>query len=114
MSKYYFYDLGIRNALILNFNPMHTRDDLGKLWENFIIIERIMRNSYQKKHVNYYFWRTYKQKEIDLIEEYDGQLHGIEFKSKDGDVIPPSDWVKTYTSASFTTITPQNYLDFIT
>jgi len=114
MGKYYFYDLGIRNGLISNFNALDTRNDVGQLWENFLLIERIKNNSYKKRAVNYYFWRTYDQKEIDLIEEREGKLYGYEFKWKKDKTPPPKDWLTTYKNASHETITTKNYLDFVT
>jgi len=78
--KIYFYDNGIRNALINNFNPISLRTDVGALWENFCISERIKSNSYNNKNVNSYFWRTYDQKEIDYIEETSGKITGYEMK----------------------------------
>ncbi len=114
MSKYYFYDLGIRNALISNFNDLDSRDDIGRLWENFLMIERIKRNSYKKFSTNCYFWRTYDQKEIDLIEERGGKLYGYEFKWSKNKAKPPQDWLKTYKNASYEVISAQNYFEFIT
>ena len=78
--KIYFYDVGIRNAVILNFNSMAMRSDAGPLWENFCIVERMKMLAYQGKSVNRYFWRTHTQLEIDYIEEYGGRLHAYEFK----------------------------------
>jgi len=78
--KYYFIDLGIRNAIINNFNPLTLRNDVGQLWENFCVMERIKKNEYDRRHVNMYFWRTYDQKEIDYLEEIDGRLYAFEFK----------------------------------
>jgi len=113
MSKYYFYDLGIRNALISNFNKFDTRNDIGQLWENFMLIERMKLNGDNHRPVNYYFWRTYDQKEIDLIEECDGNLFGYEFKwSKSASKIP-KEWLDTYSNSSFETISKNNYLEFI-
>lgn len=114
MSKYYFYDLGIRNALISNFNQLDTRDDVGMLWENFAMIERMKKNAYSGKGVNYYFWRTYDQQEIDFVEERDGNLHGYEFKWKDDDIQPPKEWKRAYPSATFDVITSKNFLTFVT
>lgn len=114
MSKYYFYDLGIRNALISNFNDLGTRNDLGQLWENFMILERIKRNAYRGVSANYYFWRTYDQKEVDFIEERGGGLYGYEFKWKENRKKPPKDWLQTYSNATYELITPNRYLDFIT
>jgi hypothetical protein len=81
-SKYYFLDNGIRNAIIANFNPLEIRDDIGKLWENFLVVERIKKQSYHQIYANNYFWRTWNQKEIDRVEERDGKLFGYEFKWK--------------------------------
>ncbi len=78
--KVYFYDNGIRNALIGNFSPLALRSDVGALWENFLISERMKANHYQQAYGNGYFWRTHAQQEIDYIEEYDGRLHAYEFK----------------------------------
>ncbi len=114
MSKYYFYDLGIRNALISNFNDLGTRNDVGQLWENFMVLERIKRNAYRGISANYYFWRTYDQKEIDLIEERGGMLYGYEFKWRDNKKKPPKDWLKTYSNATYDVVTPNQYLDFVT
>lgn len=113
MSKYYFYDLGIRNALISNFNKLNNRDDQGQLWENFLIMERIKRNSYTDTHVNYYFWRTYDQKEIDLIEEREGALYGYEFKWKKDKEKAPKDWLKAYANANYDVFDRENYFILI-
>ena len=78
--KIYFYDNGIRNVLIRNFNPLNIRSDTGALWENYLISERQKRNSYEDHFCNTYFWRTKQQQEIDYIEEYGGKLHAYEFK----------------------------------
>ena len=78
--KIYFYDLGIRNSLIQNFNTLDSRSDIGALWENFCIVERMKYNQANHRFVNSYFWRTYDRKEIDYIEEHSGQLDGYEFK----------------------------------
>jgi predicted AAA+ superfamily ATPase len=78
--KYYFYDNGIRNAVIGNFNAMANRNDIGALWENFLVSERKKRNAYLGSHGKSYFWRTTSQQEIDYLEEYDGGIHAYEFK----------------------------------
>lgn len=80
--KIYFYDLGIRNAVLNNYTPFENRSDheRGALWENFLLVERMKRNEYARMTVNRYFWRTKDDKEIDYIEEYDGVLHSYEFK----------------------------------
>jgi len=80
LRKYYFYDLGIRNALINNFNPLAIRNDIGALWENYMIIERMKRNAALDYFPQYYFWRSYQGQEIDLIEESGGERNGFEFK----------------------------------
>lgn len=113
-SKYYFFDNGIRNALIAQFNGLDQRNDLGALWENFIMIERLKFRTYHPLYANIYFWRTYQQQEIDLIEEHDGKLCGYEFKWSHNKVVrPPSQWTDTYKNAPFQVITPDNYLEFV-
>ena len=112
-SKYYFYDTGIRNAIIANFNPLVQRNDIGALWENFIIIERIKKQHYQKIYSNNYFWRTWEQQEIDFVEERDGKLFGFEIKWQQENVAAPSQWLQTYDNAEFTVINKSNFLDFI-
>lgn len=114
MSKYYFYDLGIRNALISNFNEIDLRNDHGQLWENFVVMERIKHLSYTGQSANCYFWRTYNKKELDWVEETGGHLHGYEFKWKSSSVKPPRDWLETYPEAEFHVIHPENYLAFVT
>lgn len=79
-SRYYFYDNGVRNSLIQNFSQLSLRNDVGQLWENYLMIERLKYLDYSEQRVNRYFWRTYDKKEIDLIEESGGVLHGYEFK----------------------------------
>ncbi len=113
-SKYYFYDNGIRNALIGQFNPLEQRNDIGTLFENFIFMERIKKCAYDRIFHNFYYWRTYDGKEIDLVEEGDGQLRGFEFKwSQKKKVQPPKDWLENYQEAGYKVINRDNYLDFI-
>ncbi len=112
-SRYYFYDLGIRNALINNFNLLSVRNDIGMLWENYIVMERIKKQEYLNIVSNNYFWRTYDQKEIDFIEEREGKLYGYEIKWSGGKHKPPKQWFNTYKGSEFTVITKDNYLDFI-
>jgi len=114
-SKYYFYDNGILNAILSNFNQISHRNDVGILWENFLFIERIKKRSYQNIFSNMYFWRTWDQKEIDLIEERDGKLYGYEFKwSENKRIKAPKDWLDTYPKeAVFKVINRENYFDFI-
>ncbi len=113
MPKYYFYDTGIRNALISNYNKLEDRDDIGELWENFLLIERIKLNKYTNLRANYYFWRTYDQKEIDLIEEHSGKLLGYEFKWTKRNSKAPKAWLKDYDKSEFKEINKENYLNFI-
>jgi len=112
--RYYFWDNGIRNVLISNFNPLNLRDDIGKLWENYCISERLKKTHYQQKAVNHYFWRTYDQKEIDLIEESGGNLTGFEFKWTESKTRIPRQFVDAYDHSEFQVINRENYLDFIT
>ena len=100
--KVYFYDNGIRNAIINNFNPLSMRNDVGALWENFCISERIKSNSYLNKKVNIYFWRTYDQKEIDFVEEYSGKITGYEFKYSENQRLKiPKGFKETYNAEVF-------------
>ncbi|MCR5424674.1 MAG: ATP-binding protein [Bacteroidales bacterium] len=115
-KKVYFYDNGIRNAIIQNLNPLSLRGDVGALWENFIVSERIKYNNNRGHRANYYFWRTTTQQEIDLIEESGGsfQLFEMKWNPKKGTAKPPSEFIKSYGEMPFTVITPDNYLDFLT
>lgn len=114
MSKYYFYDTGIRNALISNFNGRWDRDDWGRLWENFVIMERLKRNAYLDQSYAYYFWRTYTRQEIDWIEEGGGQLDAYEIKWQSRNIKPPSDWATNYPQSEFKLITPDDLMTFLT
>jgi len=111
--RYYFYDNGIRNALINNFNLLGIRDDIVALWENYVITERMKRQAYLRQSVNTYFWRTYDRKEIDLVEEQGGKLTGFEVKWKRQRVNPPKDWATAYPDANFHVVHRDNYLTFI-
>ncbi len=111
--RYYFWDNGIRNAAINNFNPLELRDDVGMLWENYIIGERMKRNEYTGRFADPYFWRTYDRKEIDLVESFGQELNGYEIKWSDKPVRPPKDWARSYPEATFQVINRQNYLSFI-
>lgn len=113
-DRWYFYDNGIRNALIKNFNSISLRMDIGMLWENYLMAERIKYNSYSEKRVNSYFWRTYDQQEIDLIEERGEDLNAFEFKwNTNKKTRVPAAWNKNYVNAGFEIVSPSNYLDFI-
>ncbi len=112
-NKYYFWDNGIRNALINNYNELGVRNDAGQLWENYLFIERIKKREYEKIYANSYFWRTHEQKEIDLIEERGGGLYAYEFKWGKRSVKEPKSWRAAYPDAGYEVITKENYLDFI-
>jgi len=113
-ARYYFFDTGIRNALVNNFNPLSMRDDVGMLWENYIICERMKKQEYTGLASNNYFWRTYDKKEIDLVEERGGTLHGYEIKWSDNKSRMPALWAETYPGATSDIITRDNYIPFIT
>lgn len=113
-SRYYFYDNGIRNAIINNFNDLDDRNDVGSLWENYLFMERIKKQDYQKIYSNNYFWRTYDKKEIDLVEERDGKLFTFEFKWSAKKTKAPLDFLNTYLNSSYQLINQENYLSFIT
>jgi len=112
--KIYFWDNGIRNSLIANFNPLNMRNDTGALWENFLISERLKSNHYNKKFVNTYFWRTTGKQEIDLIEESGGKFDVFEFKwsEKKAVKLPPL-FLNTYPTGLTGTINKENFEDFI-
>jgi predicted AAA+ superfamily ATPase len=112
--KIYFYDNGIRNALINNFRPLTLRNDTGALWENFIISERKKYNEYKQIAANTYFWRNFAQQEIDYIEERDGCLYAFEFKWNEKRKSKlPAPFAEAYPEHSYSVINPSNYLDFI-
>jgi predicted AAA+ superfamily ATPase len=113
--KVYFYDNGIRNALINNFQPLALRNDIGALWENFIISERKKYNEYNGLQANTYFWRTFAQQEIDYIEERDGILHAFECKwSENKRTSLPASFAKAYPEHNYQIINRANYLTCIT
>ena len=115
-ARYYFFDNGVRNSLIQNFNPLKLRDDIGQLWENFLMIERRKANQIASRSVNTYFWRTYDQKEIDCIEEYHGQLYGYEFKHGGGEIraATKNRFLTTYPGSELSVISKKNFESFIT
>ena len=112
-KKYYFYDNGIRNILINNFNYLEFRQDKGALWENYLLSERLKRNRYNNILTLRYFWRTHDQAEIDYIEEIDGMLHAFEFKWKMGKKRFAKSFLMAYPDNSTQVVTKENYLDFI-
>ena len=112
--KYYFFDNGIRNAVISQFNHLEKREDVGKLCENFIVVERLKKRAYKNIYGQSYFWRTYGGQEIDLVEERDGKIWAYECKwSPSKKVQPPKEWLKNYPKTEFKVINNENYLDFI-
>ena len=114
-KKIYFYDNGIRNALIQNFNPIAVRQDMGALWENFFVSERKKYNHYNGRYVKSYFWRTTQQQEIDYIEETDGTFTAFEMKwnPRKANVSFPSTFLNAYPVADKTVVTPDNYLTWL-
>jgi len=113
LRKIYFYDTGIRNAIINNFNPMEMRQDIGQLWENFMISERLKQNTIIGRQVNTYFWRTHQQQEIDYLEDAKGKLKGFEFKWKTGKYRIPKIFLKTYPGSEVQLISKNNFQEFI-
>jgi uncharacterized protein len=113
MRKFYFYDNGIRNALISNFNSLPLRNDIGMLWENFIFMERLKKRSHEDINANIFFWRTWDGEEIDLIEERSGRLFGYEFKYKLNKKPKLKTWQEHYPNEPVEIIDSENYLDFI-
>ena len=112
-GKYYFYDVGIRNAVIRNFNELELRGDLGGLWENFLVMERLKAQAYRDIPSNNYFWRTWDGHEVDWVEEREGQLFGYEFTFGSSRKRPPKSFLDTYTEARIDVVTKDNYLDFV-
>jgi uncharacterized protein len=111
--KWYFYDNGIRNALIGNLNSLSIRQDIGQLWENYILSERIKKKHYRSELTRLYFWRTYDGQEIDLIEADADSVDAFEFKWKDKKVKVPGAWQRAYPNSEFTIINPENYMKWI-
>jgi predicted AAA+ superfamily ATPase len=114
-KKIYFYDTGVRNAIIQNFSPLSLRQDTGFLWENYFVSERMKANHYRRYFTKNYFWRTFQQQEIDLIEETDGRLTAFELKwnEKRNPKIPAS-FAETYPQHEFHVVNRENYMDYLT
>lgn len=111
--KIYFYDNGIRNAVIQNFNPIELRNDIGVLWENFLVTERLKRNHYHRAYSNIFFWRTKQQQEIDYVEEADGRLSAYEFKwNPNAKVKVPTTFLEAY-KTDFEVISRENFREFV-
>ena len=114
-KKFYFYDNGIRNAILQNFAPLALRQDTGALWENFFISERIKANQYAGRYVNSYFWRTNQQQEIDYIEEADGQFSLFEMKwnPKKANTQFPASFLSTYDVREKAIVTPESWMEWV-
>ncbi|MBR4329028.1 MAG: ATP-binding protein, partial [Candidatus Riflebacteria bacterium] len=112
--KIYFYDNGIRNAVIKQFAPLELRNDVGALWENFCISERKKRNYFLGYDYNCYFWRTTQQQEVDYIEEADGKLSAFEFKyNPKAKAKAPLTFSRNYPNSTFSVITPDNFIEWL-
>ncbi|MBI4431781.1 MAG: ATP-binding protein [Candidatus Omnitrophica bacterium] len=112
--RYYFYDTGVRNALIQNFNSLDLRNDVGQIWENYLVMERLKKQEYTGITCSNYFWRTYDRKEVDWIEEREGKLFAYEFKWRPSSkTSPPNDFIQAYPSTRFECVDSENYLKFI-
>ena len=112
-AKYYFLDNGIRNAAVAQYNGLETRNDVGALWENFIVTEMIKRNTILGLGQRLYFWRTHRGQEVDLVIEAADGLKALECKWSPQTVAPPSEWRETYPEAQFSVIHRDNYLDYL-
>lgn len=113
-KKIYFYDCGVRNAIIGNFSHLHSRMDVGALWENYLISERVKHKTYQNSKTNFYFWRTTQQQEIDLIEDENNCLTAIEFKwNVKSKAKISKTFTKAYPNAQLQLVTPSNYEEFL-
>jgi len=113
-KKFYFHDNGIRNMIINNFNPLSLRADQGDLWENYIFYERIKYLEYSENFPNIYFWRTYEQQGIDMVEEKNQALKAFEIKYQEKKNYKfPKFWLDNYPQAENRVISQENYLEFI-
>jgi len=112
-DKYYFYDLGIRNILIEDFRPISKRQDIGALWENFVITERIKYLRYKSDRSKFFFWRVYTGGEVDLVETLGKQMHGLEIKYTKKPARPPKTWTDTYPQAKYSVINRENFLEYV-
>ncbi|MBI4234751.1 ATP-binding protein, partial [Candidatus Peregrinibacteria bacterium] len=113
MDKIYFYDLGIRNIVIDNLKNLNDRNDVGQLWENFLIIERLKLLNYKLIPASGYFWRLHTGVELDYVEEREGSLYGYEFKYGKKNPKAPKIWKETYENSEFELINRENFLDFL-
>ena len=113
MRKVYFWDVGVRNALINNLNPVELRTDLGGLWENYVIVERIKAMHNARRPVRSFFWRSHQQQEVDYVEESEGGLLAAEIKRKSGQGRLPKSFTRAYPDAATCWVSPDNLLDFV-
>ncbi len=112
-ARWYFVDNGVRNAVVANFNTIESRNDIGQLWENYLISERLKQQEYKRIFSNNYFWRTYQKQEIDWVEERNGSLFAYEFKWTKAHAKVPPQWEKAYPDSSFEVIDQDNFLDWL-
>lgn len=112
LRKVYFYDTGIRNAILNNFSPLEKRNDVGALWENFMVSERMKYNTNSDVNVNTYFWRTHQQQEIDYLEERGGKIAAFEFKWRNSRKKAPRLFLETYPGSNVTFVDRENYAEF--
>jgi predicted AAA+ superfamily ATPase len=112
-DKIYFWDLGVRNVVIGNLRPLAERNDVGALWENFVIAERLKRLRYSQTPANLYFWRTYTGAEIDIVEERGGELHTYECEWGTSRGRMPASFIDAYPGASYAVISRQHYREYL-
>ena len=112
-NKIYFYDVGIRNSIIENYDGLENRNDVGDIRENFLIVERMKKQSYTRRYGHNYFWRTYNQTEIDWIEETGGRLSAFEIKWGEKKVRVPASFAELYPESSFEVINRTNFGEFV-
>lgn len=112
-KKIYFYDNGIRNALISNFSPLESRSDAGQLWENLMMSERMKHHAYRRSYAQMYFWRTQQQQEVDLVEEKDGLLSAYEYKWGKAKARLPKIFAENYPNVALKAVTPDSYWEFL-
>lgn len=111
--KIYFWDLGVRNAVINNFNPLAQRSDVGQLWENFVVAERVKRDLISQRNPNRYFWRTWDKQEVDYVEEEGGRFLGVEIKWQKTRNKPPKKWAEVYANSIWRSVTRDSYWEFM-
>ena len=112
-SRWYFWDIGVRNAVIGDFRSISFRNDVGELWENYLMTERLKKNKYERNFKETYFWRTYDQQKIDCIEVKNQEIEAFEFKWGNKKANIPKAFADAYPEVKFTVISKENYLDFI-